>query len=273
LSEGWNQEGDFIVHPIDRDIHVLWRPDSGELFFSPKYGEALKSENIVLEGNAEGIAALIGSEEDMELVAEASNAKRVPSGEITGLKNSPLPARPRIASGPRSMLKRVMGRSASRIARHSSAGVNETFAYNSLWHLTRMTATQISYPTGTAMDMSYTYTAGQNNGRISASTDWVSGETVNYTYDSLNHLASAAASNGSWGNAYTYDGFGNLTAKTVTAGSAPNFAASYDPATNRQSGLNYDANGNQYLGSWLGYPSYDLENRMIMSSDGISSFG
>jgi hypothetical protein len=53
LAEGWNQEGDFIVHPTDRDIRVLWRPGSGELFFSPQYGEALKSENLDLKGNAD----------------------------------------------------------------------------------------------------------------------------------------------------------------------------------------------------------------------------
>ena len=45
LAEGWNEEGDFIVHPTYAEIRVLWRPHSGELFFSPKYGEALRSEN------------------------------------------------------------------------------------------------------------------------------------------------------------------------------------------------------------------------------------
>jgi hypothetical protein len=53
LAEGWNQEGEFIVHPTNRDIRVLWRPGSGELFFSPKYGEALKSETLDLKGNAD----------------------------------------------------------------------------------------------------------------------------------------------------------------------------------------------------------------------------
>src|ERR1039458_6923864 len=47
--------------------------------------------------------------------------KRVPSGEITGLKNSPVAERPRIASGPRSTLKRIIGRSGGSVARHSSA--------------------------------------------------------------------------------------------------------------------------------------------------------
>jgi len=38
-----------------------------------------------------------------------------------------------------------------------------------------------------------------------------------YAYDALNRLASAAATSGSWGQAYAYDGFGNLTDQTVTA--------------------------------------------------------
>ncbi|PWU04124.1 MAG: hypothetical protein C5B51_17445 [Terriglobia bacterium] len=47
-------------------------------------------------------------------------------------------------------------------------------------------------PSNTAVvDMGYSYTAGQNNGRTSQSTDGVVGETVNYTYDSLNRLATA----------------------------------------------------------------------------------
>lgn len=45
LAKGWNQEGDFIIHPTDAEIRVLWRPCSGELFLSPKYANALRSEN------------------------------------------------------------------------------------------------------------------------------------------------------------------------------------------------------------------------------------
>jgi RHS repeat-associated protein len=126
----------------------------------------------------------------------------------------------------------------------------------------------------------YIYTAGQNNGRISQSIS--GGQTVNYTYDSLNRLATAQATDGSWGNAYSYDGFGNLTAKTVTAGSAPNFSVSYDPATNRggypYGSTNFDANGNQLYGpldpasgNWMGY-GYDVENRIVgAGSNGGSS--
>jgi YD repeat-containing protein len=89
--------------------------------------------------------------------------------------------------------------------------------------------------------MQYLYTAGKNNGRISQSVDGVLGQTVNYTYDSLNRLSTAQATNGSWGQSYSYDGFGNLTSKTVTAGSAMQFSASYAAATNHQNGVSYDA--------------------------------
>jgi hypothetical protein len=49
LSEGWIQDDEFVVHPTDKDISVCWRPSSGELLFSPKYWEALRSEDIDLE--------------------------------------------------------------------------------------------------------------------------------------------------------------------------------------------------------------------------------
>ena len=80
------------------------------------------------------------------------------------------------------------------------------------------------------MDMQYVYPAGQNNGRITQAIDGVAGETVNYTYDALNRLASANTTNGTWGQGFTYDGFGNLTQKTVTQNSAPAFSVAYDVA-------------------------------------------
>jgi hypothetical protein len=135
------------------------------------------------------------------------------------------------------------------------------------------------------MDMEYRYTTGQNNGRITQSKDWISGEEVTYAYDSLQRLISAQAKEPrqswsgaftwpdswqplfsvelstcpasgeqwrlpaerhrsmtvaalfpEWGNAFSYDGFGNLTAKTVTKGSAPSLAQAYHPATNRPVG-------------------------------------
>uniref|UniRef100_Q024R0 YD repeat protein n=1 Tax=Solibacter usitatus (strain Ellin6076) TaxID=234267 RepID=Q024R0_SOLUE len=139
-------------------------------------------------------------------------------------------------------------------------GYSETRTYNSLLQMTRQTVSGM-------MDMQYVYQNGQNNGRIVQAIDGIANESVNYTYDPLNRLSTANATNGSWGQAFTYDGFGNLTGKSVTQGSAPALSVSYDPATNHQTGQSYDANGN--LSGYL--VSYDIENRMI--ADAAATYG
>ena len=139
-------------------------------------------------------------------------------------------------------------------------GVTETRTYNSLFQLTRITAT----PTGggqTRMDMQYVYQAGQNNGRITGSVDGITGEQVTYQYDALNRLMAAQTADDSWGEAYTYDGFGNLLVKTPTKGSAPTLAMGYDPATNRPYGVSYDANGNPSPTGWSGN-IWNVDNRL-----------
>src|SRR5208283_4988172 len=101
------------------------------------------------------------------------------------------------------------------------------------------------------------------------SVDGVTGENVSYTYDSLNRLiaASTAGTTGvQWGNSYSYDGFGNLTAKVVTKGTAPSVYPQVNSATNRASMLydnGFDANGN-----WLGaggsqMNTWNVENQLI----------
>ena len=116
------------------------------------------------------------------------------------------------------------------------------------------------------LQMMYGYPAGKNNGKIGATWDGVLGESVSYTYDSLNRLASASASNGAWGNAYVYDGYGNLLQKNVTAGSAPSLSQAVNGGTNQIVGDSYDANGNQtslYIaGAGNVQLTYDIANRM-----------
>ena len=84
---------------------------------------------------------------------------------------------------------------------------------------------------------------------------------MTYQYDQLNRLSHAETLDNSWGLSYGYDGFGNLTAKTITKGTPPltwtGFTVAYDPATNH--GAGYDANGNAPVGGQ--YP-YDVENRL-----------
>ena len=83
---------------------------------------------------------------------------------------------------------------------------------------------------------------------------------VSYGYDSLNRLASASSSAG-WGETFTYDGFGNLTDKTVTSGAAPPLHVTVNPANNRINGYSYDTTGN-LLGTGQFLATYDVQNRM-----------
>jgi RHS repeat-associated protein len=133
---------------------------------------------------------------------------------------------------------------------------NETRSYNTMFQLTQITVPGV-------LNVQYGYSSTQNNGKITSQTDVISGETVVYTYDALNRLATAQTSAGSptWGQSYTYDGWGNLTDQTVILGSAPSLHVAYNPANNRQTGDVADANGN--IGS--GY-TYDMSNRLIQAS-------
>ena len=141
-----------------------------------------------------------------------------------------------------------------------SGQLNESRSYNSMLQLTGLVS-------GSSVSMTYGYSSTQNNGKINSQTDAISGETVQYTYDVLNRLASATATNSSWGQSYQYDGFGNLTNQNVTAGSAPSFSTSYD-ANNHGSCV--DANGNNTCavdGAGHGF-NYDVENRASGLSNG-----
>src|SRR5438046_2366528 len=67
-----------------------------------------------------------------------------------------------------------------------------------------------------------------------------------------------------WGYSYGYDGFGNLSGKTVTKGSpAAGWAVGSDQATNHVYGYTYDANGNLTGSNTRGLlHTFDVENRL-----------
>jgi YD repeat-containing protein len=127
----------------------------------------------------------------------------------------------------------------------SYAGYTETRTYNSRLQLTAVGS------------MEYRYSPTQNNGQITQQKDWSSGEEVTYAYDSLQRLISAVTTDPSWGQSFTYDGFGNLTSQTQTKGRAPYGNWYYDPLTNRGGG-NFDANGNM-----ISVGAFDVENRLV----------
>jgi YD repeat-containing protein len=136
--------------------------------------------------------------------------------------------------------------------------VNESRTYNSMLQLTQLSAS--AYNNSQSVNISYAYSASQNNGKIISQTDNVSGEQVVYTYDALNRLATAEATSNTWGQSYSYDGFGTLTGQSVIAGSAPTYSATPNPSTNQIS--TSDANGNP--ASVNGYAAvYDVQNRYL----------
>jgi len=103
-----------------------------------------------------------------------------------------------------------------------------------------------------------------NNGRITAEINNLTSIQVSYTYDQLNRLATAVSATGgttNWGLSFSYDVYGNRTAQTVTAGSAPAFSATFG-SNNRMVGYSYDNNGNQLNTADGATLEYDEENRL-----------
>ena len=93
----------------------------------------------------------------------------------------------------------------------------------------------------------------------------MTGETVSYTYDALNLLATAASSGG-WSQSYVYDGFGNVQGANGAWVNNP------DPATNRPSpNTTYDANGLPGTAPGLGGNPmtllWDVENRLVLETN------
>ena len=114
----------------------------------------------------------------------------------------------------------------------------------------------------------YAYAAGANNGQITGVTDSLSGETVSYQYDQLKRLTSATSvpTSGSsvsgWTQNFSFDGFGNLTGKTLN-GTTTSIAV--NGATNQLSSAGYDANGNMTSGAGVSL-TYDEANRVAWAS-------
>jgi RHS repeat-associated protein len=130
--------------------------------------------------------------------------------------------------------------------------VTETRGYNVLKQLTSIVA-------GSSENLTYNYPTGTNNGKASSMYNALSGETVTYTYDSLNRMATAAGSG--WGEAYTFDPYGNLTTKHVTSGSGPSLSVTVNSANNQVAG-SYDANGNALYSPSATPLAYDVENHV-----------
>ena len=115
-------------------------------------------------------------------------------------------------------------------------GGTENRTYNELGQLIKQD--------GLGRTVEYSYNATANDGRITKRKE-LSGEEVDYQYDALGRLISAAttATTG-WGLNFTYDGFGNKTGQTAKpgwtgSGTVPQPTFTVDWATNRLGGFGY----------------------------------
>ena len=136
---------------------------------------------------------------------------------------------------------------------------SSTYTYNVRNELTRQ-------QTGSLADIEYEYSPAADNGQILSRTNNISAEKVSYQYDALKRLVSASSPN--WGSTYKHDGWGNLTDKTPTSGSAPLLSVTVNGLTNRinSGGFTYDANGNMTSSG-----AFDVENRLTTA--GSESYG
>jgi RHS repeat-associated protein len=149
-------------------------------------------------------------------------------------------------------------------------------------HCLQYDTTSLSNPcskdTSALFMLTYAYgSSGANNGQISGIADGMdNGRTASYTYDGLGRLSTAGTvgSTGypAWGLSWTYDRYGNRTAQTVTAGSAPSDSLTVSTTTNQVTGTgySYDADGNM-TADGLNTMTYDAASRLISSSNGTSS--
>jgi RHS repeat-associated protein len=155
------------------------------------------------------------------------------------------------------------------------AGYNNSFTYNSRLQPLTIAANIING--ATILSRTYDFHLGtDNNGNVYKITNNLDGGTrpigtVDYTYDQLNRIATAATTGTdctvtpsgltkNWGNSYEIDPWGNLNKKNVTKCSAEYLNEQVNEK-NQFTGTNrYDAAGNLWEN---GTYTYDAENRLL----------
>ena len=153
-----------------------------------------------------------------------------------------------------------------------AAAITNSFSYNKRLQPVSISA---STPTQTLFSIGYDYHLNNgDNGAVFGIVNYKdANRNQNFTYDALNRLVSAQNAGTDctvmtgdhktkyWGNAYTYDVWGNLTNKTVTKCSAEGMNRA-SLVNNQLSGYSYDAAGNMTNDGIFTY-TFDQENRLL----------
>ncbi len=164
-------------------------------------------------------------------------------------------------SGGTTVVNGVSYNAANQLLGMTYNSIAETRGYNVLNQLTSLSAQENAT---TVENLTYNYPTGTNDGKISYMSNALSGEKISYTYDSLNRMIAASDSIGQtvqWAEGYTFDPFGNLTAKAVTGGTqgGPSLSVAISQVNNQIETYYYDANGNGLFGNAT---AYDVENHV-----------
>jgi YD repeat-containing protein len=114
----------------------------------------------------------------------------------------------------------------------------------------------------------YNFSGTANNGQVASVDDArQSGANIVYTYDALKRLTNATTA--AWTQTTGYDGFGNITSKSVPSGSAePTFPGAVS-SKNWLAGVSYDLNGNALAVNAFAL-TYDVENRLATATSGTA---
>ncbi len=144
--------------------------------------------------------------------------------------------------------------------------LNESRQYNNLNQLTEIDTNPQSY--GYPVFMRSHFSATANNGQVMSVDDArQNGANIVYTYDALKRLTNATTA--AWTQTIGYDGFGNITSKTVPPTSAePAFPGAVS-SKNWLAGVSYDLNGNALAVNAFAL-TYDVENRLATATSGTA---
>lgn len=152
-------------------------------------------------------------------------------------------------------------------------GMAATYTYNSQLQPATLVSGSTSTP---VLNLTYNY-GSQNNGQIQGITDGITApQSTSYTYDELGRLKIAQTNDltsaNTWKLKFSYDRYGNRLSEIGRAGTAsmPFSEISVDPASNRITGLQYDAAGNVTNDGLHAY-AYNAYNE-ITQVDGAGSF-
>jgi RHS repeat-associated protein len=177
------------------------------------------------------------------------------------------------ATDPANLVSNVLNGPNGPIFYNLGNGLSGGYSYDGLGRLNGAWVRQGGNPTSCpSIGKGYKFTSSWKGDRLTNSSDTVLGQTSAYGYDEFDRLTSRTVTTGTAQNfAWVYDRWGNRTQQNVTAGSGPSPQYSFNTSTNQitNSGYAYDAAGNMTNDGFHSY-TYDAEGN-ITAVDGGST--